>query len=128
MVITPNAPDADAPRASGTLESHYAPSAKVQLMSAADLQKAMDAYACAAVQATVAVWSRSPVQVPPANASQFKCQPMPTSAQDCAHQLFAQLRSFDAQGVGHIWVEIPPQTPEWDGVRDRLTRAATPTR
>jgi len=127
MVITPNAPDADAPRASGTLESHYAPAAKVQLMSAVDLQKAIGDTASAA-GGTVAIWSRSTVQVPAASASQFKYQPMPTSAQDCAHQLFAQLRSFDAQGVGHIWVEIPPQTPEWDGVRDRLTRAATPTR
>jgi len=127
MVITPNAPDADAPRASGTLESHYAPAAKVQLMSAVDLQKAIGDTASAA-GGTVAIWSRSTVQVPTASASQFKYQPMPTSAQDCAHQLFAQLRSFDAQGVGHIWVEIPPQTPEWDGVRDRLTRAATPTR
>jgi len=53
---------------------------------------------------------------------------MPPLANDCAHQLFAQLRSFDAQGVAHIWVEAPPPTPEWDGVRDRLTRAATPTR
>ena len=125
-VITPNAPDTDAPRASGTLESHYAPTAKVQLMSLTELQQAMDAYADP--HSIVAVWSRSPVQVPPANARQFKCQPMPASAQDCAHQLFAQLRSFDAQGVGHIWVEIPPHFPDWDGVRDRLTRAAAPTR
>ena len=34
----------------------------------------------------------------------------------------------DAQGVAQIWVEIPPFTPAWDGVRDRLTRAATPAR
>jgi L-threonylcarbamoyladenylate synthase len=126
-VITPNAPDADAPRASGTMESHYAPTAKVQLMSAADLQKAIGDAASATV-GTVAIWSRSPVQVPDGSVNQFKFQFMPASAQDCAHQLFAQLRSFDTQGVAHIWVEIPPQTPEWDGVRDRLTRAATPTR
>jgi len=68
------------------------------------------------------------VQVPVAHANHFKCQAMPASAQDCAHQLFAQLRSFDTQGVAHIWVETPPLSPEWDGVRDRLTRAATPTR
>jgi len=135
-VITPTAPDADAPRASGTLESHYAPAAKVQLMSAVDLQQAMDAYAQQNVannanvlaHPRVAVWARSPVQVPAAHANQFKWQPMPASAHDCAHQLFAQLRSFDAQGVAHIWVETPPLTPEWEGVRDRLTRAATPTR
>ena len=135
-VVTPDKPQADAPRASGTLESHYAPTAQVQLMSATDLQKAVDAYASenmarpakVASQSAVAVWSRALVQVPAAHAHQFKCQPMPASAQDCAHQLFAQLRSFDAQGVAHIWVESPPQTPEWDGVRDRLTRAAAPTR
>ena len=133
-VITPNTPDADAPRASGTLESHYAPMARVQLMSAVDLQKVIDAYVREPVASndnahpTVAVWARSPVQVPATHVNQFKCQAMPASAQDCAHQLFAQLRSFDTQGVAHIWVETPPLSPEWDGVRDRLTRAATPTR
>jgi L-threonylcarbamoyladenylate synthase len=127
-VITPNVPDVDAPRASGTLESHYAPTAKVQLFTATDLQKAIDAYAADLPQGAVAVWSRTAVQLPPAHAGQFKCQAMPTSAQACAHALFAQLRSFDAQGVAHIWVETPPLAPEWAGVRDRLTRAATPTR
>jgi L-threonylcarbamoyladenylate synthase len=38
------------------------------------------------------------------------------------------LRDFDATSVAQIWVEIPPPSPDWDGVRDRLTRAATPTR
>ncbi|MBP9061052.1 MAG: translation factor Sua5, partial [Rhodoferax sp.] len=41
-----------------------------------------------------------------------------------AQQLFAVLREFDAQGVKLIWVETPPDAPEWDGVRDRLERAA----
>jgi L-threonylcarbamoyladenylate synthase len=138
-VITPSAPDADAPRASGTLASHYAPAAKLQLMTVADLQNVILAYASATAKTspeltgagtatgTVAVWSRSAVQLPATSAALFKVHPMPTSANDCAHQLFAQLRSFDAQGVAHIWVEAPPLTPEWDGVRDRLTRAATPT-
>lgn len=125
-VVTPDTPQADAPRASGTLESHYAPAAQVQLMSAADLQMAINAQAPAAGR--VAVWSRSPLQVPSSMAARFNLHPMPVSAMDCAHQLFAQLRSFDAQGVADIWVEHPPHTPEWDGVRDRLTRAAAPTR
>jgi L-threonylcarbamoyladenylate synthase len=143
-VITPNMPDADAPRASGTLESHYAPTAKVQLMTAWELQQAIEEHSSAHAKASgelpradkvddtdaglVAIWSRSPMRLSTANAESFKLQPMPASANDCAHQLFAQLRDFDRQGVAHIWVEAPPQTPEWDGVRDRLTRAATPTR
>lgn len=142
-VITPVAPDADAPRASGTLASHYAPKAQVILMSTADLQKALDAYGNTSYGSTshghispdqgaaagcVAVWSRSTMRVPEACATQIQWQPMPQAAADCAHQLFAQLRAFDAQGVAQIWVEIPPSSPAWDGVRDRLTRAATPTR
>jgi L-threonylcarbamoyladenylate synthase len=38
--------------------------------------------------------------------------------------LFAVLREFDAAGVAAIWVEQPPPGPEWEGVRDRLRRAA----
>jgi L-threonylcarbamoyladenylate synthase len=131
-VITPNAPDADAPRASGTLESHYAPTAVVQLMTAVEIQQAIDASSRedSAIFATgaVAVWVRNPVKVPADKAEKFKCKAMPQSAMDCAHQLFAQLRDFDAHGVSQIWVEIPPFTSEWGGVLDRLTRAATPTR
>jgi L-threonylcarbamoyladenylate synthase len=112
----------------------------VQLMTAVDLQNAILAYEIAsaknsaelkaegAAAGKVAVWSRCTVQLPATHAALFQVQPMPPLANDCAHQLFAQLRSFDDQGVAHIWVEAPPPTPEWDGVRDRLTRAATPTR
>ncbi|HEX7637278.1 MAG TPA: Sua5 family C-terminal domain-containing protein, partial [Burkholderiaceae bacterium] len=41
-----------------------------------------------------------------------------------AHELFAALRELDATGAGLIWVEAPPDTPAWEGVRDRLRRAA----
>jgi L-threonylcarbamoyladenylate synthase len=41
-----------------------------------------------------------------------------------AHELFSVLRELDAEGVQLIWVEEPPADPEWDGVRDRLLRAA----
>jgi L-threonylcarbamoyladenylate synthase len=38
--------------------------------------------------------------------------------------LFTVLRDLDARGVQQIWVQQPPDTPEWEGVRDRLQRAA----
>ena len=41
-----------------------------------------------------------------------------------AQELFSVLRGFDDKGVQLIWIEAPPATPEWDGVRDRLQRAA----
>ena len=49
---------------------------------------------------------------------------MPAQAAAVAHELFAVLREFDTLGAKLIWVEQPPDTPEWDGVRDRLQRAA----
>jgi len=52
------------------------------------------------------------------------CRAMPTDPATAAQQLFATLRELDAHGVREIWVEAPPISPDWDGVRDRLQRAA----
>jgi L-threonylcarbamoyladenylate synthase len=49
---------------------------------------------------------------------------MPDDALAAAHDLFAALRWFDAAGACEIWIESPPQNSDWDGVRDRLSRAA----
>jgi L-threonylcarbamoyladenylate synthase len=49
---------------------------------------------------------------------------MPKHAGLAAQQLFSVLRDFDARGVRTIWIETPPDLPEWEGVRDRLNRAA----
>ena len=49
---------------------------------------------------------------------------MPADAMAAAHELFAVLREFDADGTRLIWIEQPPAGAEWDGVRDRLQRAA----
>jgi L-threonylcarbamoyladenylate synthase len=50
---------------------------------------------------------------------------MPEDAAAAAQELFAVLRDLDAQGVQEIWIETPPDSAAWDGVRDRLQRAAT---
>jgi L-threonylcarbamoyladenylate synthase len=52
---------------------------------------------------------------------------MPDDAATTAQQLFAMLRSFDAQGCKLIWIETPPTTDDWAGVRDRLQRACAAT-
>ncbi len=106
-----------APRASGTLESHYAPHARVRLMSATELQVAADALPA---DRRVAIWSRSPLQVPP----QVLWRAMPAVAEQAAHALFACLRDFDAQDMHEIWVETVPTGSAWAGVADRLRRAA----
>jgi L-threonylcarbamoyladenylate synthase len=111
--------DQAAPRASGTLESHYAPRARVRLMDAAALQAALDVLGADAD--AIAVWSRAVLQT---RSSRVLRRRMPDDATEVARQLFAVLRDFDAQGVQLIWVETLPESPQWDGVRDRLRRAA----
>jgi L-threonylcarbamoyladenylate synthase len=125
--------DADAPRASGTLEAHYAPRATVRLMPGTALADALaiwcDARAAAPRSAarsrpTLAVYSRT-VRLPSGSGDLgLVMRSMPTGARAAAFELFAVLREVDALGVGLIWVEQPPPGSEWDGVRDRLQRAA----
>jgi L-threonylcarbamoyladenylate synthase len=115
-----------APRASGTLEAHYAPRAKLRLMPAEMLRQALqvlDAPGAAGQGASLklAVYCRT---VPRSVARGVTYRAMPTEAVPAAHQLFSTLRELDDQGAHLIWVETPPDTPEWDGVRDRLQRAA----
>jgi L-threonylcarbamoyladenylate synthase len=109
------APDAQAPRASGTLEAHYAPRARVQVFEPAALQAALSR-----APRGLAVYSRT---VKPASAG-LRHRPMPDDAAATARELFSVMRELDDQGVHLIWVEQPPDTPEWEGVRDRLRRAA----
>ena len=49
---------------------------------------------------------------------------MPNNAAEYAERLYAALHELDAKGYDWIAIELPPDTPEWAGVRDRLTRAA----
>jgi L-threonylcarbamoyladenylate synthase len=109
-----------APRASGTLASHYAPNAQVRLMDKAELQAALAALPKTSVDssARIAVYAYSIA------AASVLYRVMPLQASQVAHELFAVLRDFDAQGATHIWVETLPASTEWDGVRDRLMRAA----
>lgn len=111
-------PDAQAPKASGTLAAHYAPRAAVRLVAAAQLQALQAAHPA---PAGLAVYSRSvtaPVAWPQAWLA------MPDDAAQAAHALFAALRQLDTAAVQEIWVETAPDLPEWEGVRDRLQRAA----
>ena len=110
-------PDARSPRAPGTLAAHYAPSAKVVLLDAAALREALAGQR----PPRLAVYST----FEPLARTDVDCyRVMPASASATAHELFAVLRDFDALGMSQIWVESPPPFPEWEGVRNRLQRAA----
>ena len=107
----PAAPDHAAPRASGTLTSHYAPATPVRLVDAAELIDAPD---------DVVVWSWSM----PGSRARRGWSRAPDDASRYAHQLYAVLRDLDARGAHAIWIERPPSSTAWAGVHDRLMRAA----
>lgn len=107
------------PQAPGTLAAHYAPQAKLRLMDGKMLQTALDVLGADA--RNIAVWARAPLKTA---SSQLLLRRMPDDAAAAAHELFAVLRGFDEAAVKLIWVETPPEDPAWDGVRDRLGRAA----
>ena len=110
------APD---PQAPGTLLAHYAPTARLRLMDARELRAALRVLGADARH--IAVWARAPLT---SASRQLLLRRMPERADAAARELFAVLREFDAAGARLIWVETPPDDPAWDGVRDRLQRAA----
>jgi L-threonylcarbamoyladenylate synthase len=110
---------ADAPRASGTLEAHYAPRAKLRLMPAEQLRAALGILAKSGVN-PVAVYFRT--VTPDRSVRAYRA--MPNDPVAAAHELFSALRELDGSGATLIWVETPPDAAAWEGVRDRLQRAA----
>ncbi|MCU0869219.1 MAG: L-threonylcarbamoyladenylate synthase [Burkholderiales bacterium] len=105
-------PDAAAPRASGTLASHYAPRTPTVLVPSAHLTQAL--------QADDAVLARRA----PAGRPTRAWIAAPADAAAYAHALYANLRTLDASGAARLVVEAVPDSAAWEAVRDRLARAA----
>ena len=114
-LLAADASDRSAPRAPGSLAAHYAPRASVRLRTTEQLA----AMSGKQWPPGVAVYSRTV-----GAAGSFCLRRMPDDARAAAHELFAVLRALDAAGAQQIWIECVPQAREWDGVRDRLSRAA----
>jgi L-threonylcarbamoyladenylate synthase len=51
---------------------------------------------------------------------------MPDDPEDYAKRLYATLRELDAHNVQAIFIQLPPDEPQWLAVRDRLLRATRP--
>ncbi|TWI66135.1 L-threonylcarbamoyladenylate synthase [Pseudoduganella lurida] len=112
----PAAPDDAAPRASGTLESHYAPKAPVAQAGTARL---------AGLVTTLSARGRriALIHYTPLLSGAAAHQTLPADPAGYAQGLYAALRAMDTAGVELILVETPPQTDDWLGINDRLRRA-----
>ncbi|WP_296942330.1 L-threonylcarbamoyladenylate synthase [uncultured Massilia sp.] len=112
----PGRPDAAAPRASGTLESHYAPRTPVALLDGIALAHAVQRLHASGRRVAV-IHQRA---IPAVHAA----VQLPLDPAGYAHALYAALRAMDEPGADVILVEAPPQEDAWLGVNDRLRRAA----
>ena len=120
-----------APKASGTLASHYAPRARVRLMEAAQMVHELTHWRApsapermGASPPTLGVWARDSALHAMPRPKGLHFQAMPSTPAACAHALFATLRDFDDLGVAEIWIESAPSGVSWAGVADRLRRAS----
>jgi L-threonylcarbamoyladenylate synthase len=116
----PVAADVAAPRTSGSLASHYAPQTPVALQQAAGL--AVTLALLAERGHRVALIHHTPVDAPLASVR------LPAEPAAYAHGLYAALRAMDqvaiVSSLDLILVEAPPANDAWQGVNDRLRRAA----
>jgi len=110
--------DPEAPRASGTLASHYAPRTPTELVESIALARRLREADAAGHR--VAVLARRRQNDLPA----WAWREAPRDAAGYGHDLYALLRDLDRQRADAIFVETPPAASGWEAVRDRLARAA----
>ena len=120
------APDAQAPRVSGALKSHYAPHTPLRLLSLAELQSAVAAAQTSKLASSqrLAVVTHTPEGVPADLGEQLERISLPNDPAAYSRVLYATLRALDQQGYSRLLWQQPPAGLEWAGVQDRLSRAA----
>ena len=106
--------DPEAPIAPGLLPSHYAPKARLRL-------------AAARVEAGEALLAFGPVLPAGAERAALVLNLSPVGdLVEAAANLFSDLRTLDAAGVGSIAVMAVPNEGLGEAINDRLARAAAP--
>ena len=56
-------------------------------------------------------------------AGKLKVDDKSASPAQYARQFYSTLRKLDEKHVKQIWIELPPDLPQWLGIRDRVMRA-----
>jgi L-threonylcarbamoyladenylate synthase len=119
------APDAAAPRVSGSLERHYAPRTPLDLVAQEALadwlqRSRAKSLAVLAPPTVLAAWPGMP--------SPHLALAAAGSEEEYARALYANLRALDAAGAERIVVVKPPLGERWLPVHDRLQRAQAGSR
>lgn len=103
-------PDAAAHPSPGMHPQHYSPKTRLLLVTKGDVpENGKGAY----------------LQLSSKPAHEAHIISMPAAPREYATRLYAVLHDLDDGGYDWIAVETPEETPEWEGVLDRLRRAST---
>jgi len=116
----PVARDAAAPRASGSLGSHYAPRTPAGLVAKDALRAELSQLEGRDERVAVLAWS-----VEPPDGFDGVWLGAPRDAVAYGHALYANLRALDAANADTILIEQVPEGNAWTAIRDRLARATS---
>ncbi len=109
-------------RSPGMLKKHYSPKARLVLLNWSDEADLIRQVAARhLIPARCHVLAHTHLPSPEIFGQVYL---IPHDAEAFARALYAELHSCDAAGAETILVELPPETPEWSGITDRLRRAA----
>jgi L-threonylcarbamoyladenylate synthase len=127
-------PAEGAPRSPGMADRHYAPRADVWLFESSQRDEIAEALrrwhqerrdAGTAIPAVHALLRTGPLDAGEHGShARVHHVAMPNDPPAYARALYAALHEADDHGAGLVLIEAPPEGAAWDGVRDRLTRAA----
>ena len=115
----PATPDRAAPRVSGSLDAHYTPDTPVALVTTEQLPALMQRLSVHGRRCALMYYTQGAMNSEAAVRLLLSADP-----QAYAHALYATLRMLDMKACELILVEQPPQDEGWQGVNDRLRRAA----
>jgi L-threonylcarbamoyladenylate synthase len=103
----------------GQLEKHYSPRARLIVARWRNTAEAVQLTSGQSAQTRVIAYEQIP------DGSQFaSVAVIPDDAEAYARALYAELHQCDQSGAELILVETPPEGASWEGIRDRLRRAA----
>lgn len=109
-----------APRVSGSLTSHYAPAARVEIVTVDQLQTRASDLLSQGRQVAVLTPHPPPLDL------RIHVLPLPDNSETLAHVLYDRLRQIDALGCDVALVTLPPNTGLGAAIVDRLRRTAGP--
>jgi L-threonylcarbamoyladenylate synthase len=109
----------DAPRVSGSMETHYAPRTPLRVVKASDLADTASKALRAGMR--IAVLAARPLAFADEKLAWY---PASTDPAQFAHDLYARLRELDGLACDLLIIAAPPAEEAWRAVADRLRRAS----